>query len=126
MKPADISVWERFIDEKPDAYESVDYDVGLIQDTTAKDTASDLGIDGAEELYKYKIDVVGYSKTNEDIIELKDKANPAAVGQVSSYWVLYDHLRPPKLPSRALIICDSTSPDMELIAREHDIVLIVV
>lgn len=126
MKPADIKIWERFMLAYPDKYDTVDYDVGLIQDKTAENTAADLVIAGDEQLYKYKVDVVGYNKDGIDIIELKDKATPAAIGQVSSYWVLYDKEIKPTEPTRAVIICGETSPDMDMLAKEHDILLLLV
>ena len=126
MKPADILVWERFLTTYPDKYDTVDYDMGLIQDKTAESVAGDLQIAGDEQLYKYKVDVVGYYKGGIDIIEIKDKATPSTIGQISSYWVLYDKEIKPKVPTRAVIIAGEASPDMAMLTKEHDVLLLLV
>ena len=126
MKPADIELWERFIKEFPEMYDSVQYDVpvgeGPMFDTliTEETGAHD------ERLYKRKIDVVGFKKDEIDIIEVKPKAGSSAIGQVLMYRNLYTKdYKPPKYP-KCVIITDTISNDVADFATEAEVQMVVV
>ena len=126
MKPGDVLLWERFIPLFPDMYDKVQYDVpvgeGPLFDTliTEETGAHD------ERLYKRKIDVVGFKGGEIDIIEVKPKAGPAAIGQVLMYRNLYiKDYKPPKYP-KCVIITDTITNDVAEFAASSEVQMVVV
>ena len=68
MKPADIEIWERFIDENPNLYDMVEYDVPVGTTPEFLNEATPEATAGAQRLYSLKIDVVGHKAVFIDII----------------------------------------------------------
>ena len=126
LKPEDVATWNAFIEQFPDHYTSVDYDtpVGELQELAAE--AQRLEIAGSEQVNRYKIDCVGYREGGIDIIELKGKATPSAIGQVLSYRTLYLKQIKSTVPVRAVIITRETAPEMDALCEEHGVNLILV
>lgn len=126
LKPKDIEIWERCLDKKSELYESVDYDVAVgtgypIPDSTEENFARDFKI-----LSQYKIDVVGYSGDNVEIMEVKPQAGPATIGQVIGYLKLYKAFINPSAKAQAVILTDAIKPDMALLAYEARVKIIIV
>lgn len=125
MKPADVAIWERFVSGNPSAYDKVYYDVAVGStpefDTTVNDTTGGT----ADMLYKKKIDVVGIKDGRVDIIELKPAAGASALGQVRSYVVLYKRDIAETPEPRPVLITDVLKPDMEILAEEMGVTVIV-
>jgi len=120
MKPYDVAIWERFLAEYPTYYNKVQYDVpcgeGPQFDTLANEETG--GHD--ERLYKRKIDVVGFRGNEVDIIEVKPRAGPSAIGQVKMYRQLYFVDYKPLRNPNCVIITDSFSNDVaEFAVREQ-------
>lgn len=126
MKPADIAIWERFIDQNPTAYKSVQYDY-LVGAPPPFDPTVNAATGGeVSDLYRKKIDVVGFTNSDIHIIEVKPNAGPSAIGQVKGYAALYRRDEHPILPVHSVIITDVLRPDLEFIAAEEHIILIVI
>lgn len=126
MMPYDVAIWERFIEQFPDAYDFVSYDV-KVGSAPEHDTIvnPDTGGD-AINLYKKKIDVVGYKGGEIDLIELKPHAGSSALGQIRSYGVLYTiDFNPPVTP-KLVVITDQLMPDMGLLAHSMGVTMVVV
>lgn len=126
MMPYDVAIWERFIEQFPDAYDHVQYDV-KVGSAPEHDTIvnTDTGGD-ALDLYKKKIDVVAYKGDQIDIIELKPNASASACGQVVGYGVLYTkEFNPPTRP-KLVVITDAPKRDLGLIAHEMGVTIVVV
>ncbi|MFQ5751799.1 MAG: hypothetical protein ACE5HI_07365 [bacterium] len=122
----DIITWEQFINENPTAYNSVDYDFALGENKKATEMAQELGIPGAERVYKYRADVVGYRNNEIHIIELKKRATPAVIGQVLADVALWvrDYGNTP--PVKAVVIARDATPEMDFLAASHNVFLIEV
>lgn len=126
MKPNDEAIWNRFLSEFPNAYDSVQYSVpcgrGAEFDTliTEETGAHD------EYLYKRKIDAVGFKDDTVTIIELKPNAGSSAIGQVKMYRDLYiKDYSPVRFPNM-LIITDRFDDDVAEFAAREGIQLIAV
>ena len=89
MKPNDVEIWDRFIRDNPEAYDSVQYDVAVGSAPDFDVTVGDSPNATALQLYKRKIDVVGFKNGRVDIIEIKPSAGSSALGQVLGYVLLY-------------------------------------
>jgi hypothetical protein len=126
MKPADVALWERFMQQFPNMYDFVQYDVPVGQvPSHALDPVSNTGRT-AEMLYKRKIDVVAFKGEQIDIIELKPSAGLSAIGQVNGYRTLYMRDYSPPVTPKAIIVTDSVDPDAGVIAHEQGVMLVVV
>ena len=126
MMPADVAIWERFIDNFPYLYDSVEYDVHVGTVPAFVLEHDDKTMRGEIPLYKRKIDVVGHSELNLDIIELKPRAGMAAIGQIKGYTTLYERdMKPTKKP-RGVIITDTADSDVKEIAKQEGIKIIEV
>ena len=126
MKPADVPIWERFIETFPDAYDEVAYDVAVgtgapIPPGTPEDVARDF-----TGLTQRKIDVVGFNEGLVDIIEVKPRAGTNAFGQVKGYEILYKKFIDSAVKTRALVITDEETTDLELLKRNMGVEVIVV
>jgi hypothetical protein len=126
MMPEDVAVWERFIESRPNAYETCYYDfpVGSVPDYVANDPDVDMA--SMEKLYKKKIDVVAFDGAGIDIIELKPACTMSTVGQVKGYKHFYMRdIRPPKEP-RVVVICGAASRDVIEYANAEGVMVVVV
>ena len=122
----DTITWEKFIDNNPTAYISVDYDFPLSPVGEIAQKALDLGIEGAERVYKFRCDVVGYTEQEIHLIELKNRATPNAIGEVTQDYHIYMRDEAPDRNVETLIICRSTVPEMDFLCAKEDIFLIKV
>jgi len=126
MQPNDVAIWERFIDANREAYEDVDYDVKVGSGAEIPSGTEENIAQGFKTLTQWKIDVVGKDKGRTDIIELKPNATPAALGQVKGYEQLYLEHIDPNATTQAVLITDTLRPDMEKLAKNFGVRLIVI
>lgn len=125
MMPEDRAIWERFIDANPMAFEMCAYDVpvGSVPEFDTTVNAESGG--NAEKLYKKKIDVVAFKGEVLFIIELKPKAGTGTIGQVKGYRTLFKRDYNPKQILQAMIITDEMRPDMEFLAEEERVQILI-
>ena len=126
MKPADVVLWERFIEKFPEAYDYVfyDYHVGSGPDfdtTVNPETGGD-----DRDLYRYKIDVVGMKDEKVDLIEIKPRAGPSCCGQICFYRCLWGRDIVTYPEPRAVIITDILRPDMKYVCSDLEIKIVLV
>lgn len=126
LKPEDVATWELFIRKYPDVYDRVDYDFALGDVTEHADVAAKADIAGVERLNQYKVDVIGYGKNIIDVIELKGKATISAMGQVLAYLNLYTREIKPGIRTRAVIIAQEATPELDRLCAEHGVTLILI
>lgn len=126
LSPAEAAIWHRFIKKYPDAYDQVAYDVkvGTIPDFVLNQ--DDPAIRKQANLYQYKIDVVGFKGDDIDVIELKQGATMRAIGQVKGYRKLYTRDVSASAKGKDIIITDVLMPDMDELAKEEGVELVVV
>ena len=125
MMPLDQAIWERFIAANPGAFDEVAYNVavggGTPLDTVVRpETGGDIN-----RLYQRKIDVVGKVKGGFVIAELKPRATTSAVGQVKGYKSLFIRDFNPTGAVDTLVITDQLMPDIEFLAKEEGVKVIV-
>lgn len=126
MMPEDVAIWERFIEQFPDAYDSVEYDVkvGSVPEFVAGH--DDPAMRAQAALYMRKIDVVGYKADQIDLIELKPNAGTSSLGQILGYKHLFIRdFMPPEDP-KAIVITNAVRPDTGEIAHSMGVTMIVV
>jgi len=126
MKPQDVEVWERFIKTYPNAYEEVAYDVAVgegapVPAGTPENIAADFKL-----LTQRKIDVVGFSKGEVHVIEVKPIASFTALGQVLGYTKLYLKTAGAGAAAQPVIIAGKLGTDMEHPINEFGVKIIIV
>jgi hypothetical protein len=67
------------------------------------------------EASKRRIDVVAYQPSYVDILEVKGRADPAAIGQLSTYEILWNAQHPDRRVRRVGIIVAVLDPDMLMV-----------
>ena len=125
MKPNDVAVWERFVDKRPDFFESVDYDYHIGEGADFLPTNEDTPDGRENRLYQRKVDVVGYRKNEVWIIEVKPEAGMTALGQVLTYAHLAE--ADPKLNTNQTlaVVCEKVTPEMENLFDKHNIIIML-
>ena len=126
LEQEDIITWERFINRYPEAYKTVDYDFALSKVKEATEEADRLDISGAERVYKYRADVIGYGDSEIHVIELKNRATPAVLGHVRAEKIFFDRDEKPDKPTKAIVIAREMTPELDHIARASFVELILV
>lgn len=125
MMPQDVAIWERFIDQNVNFFDSVDYDV-TVGSTPQFDTIVNPATGGdAARLYQRKIDVVGYKDNDVYIIEVKPNAGASALGQIQSYATLYKYFRDLNIKTIPTILTDRMTTDMALLSHEFKIKILI-
>lgn len=125
MAPLDVDIWERFIKENPSAFDVVAYNVavggGTELDTVVNpETGGDIN-----KLYQRKIDVVGRSNAGIVIIEIGPRASTGKIGQVKGYKSLYVRDFNTLERVEAIVLTDTLMPDVEFVAKEEGIRVVV-
>ncbi len=126
MSLADTRIWERFIQENPDAYDSVQYDFH-VGEAPGFNTLMDDGSDkNQDKLYRLRIDVVARHGSSVDIVEIKPKAGPSSIGQLKAYSTLYKRDEEPIGSVDMVLITDIEMPNMHYLCKSEGVTLIVV
>lgn len=126
MKPRDIEIWERFIAKYPDAYEKCQYDFAVGDVPPFIASASSREGQAMGELYKLKIDVLGYKGDTIDLIEVKPDAGASSIGQVLGYVELYKRDVKPTQAIRPVIVTSSLRTNMEFLTAQQGVKLFIV
>lgn len=126
MKPADIKIWEKFIDLYPKAYESVIYNMTVGEGSAGQQHDDTPLQNGWHQLKCRKIDVVGFIAGRVDVVELKPHAGPSTIGQVVGYMHLYHGYRDPSSFPFPVIITDSDESDMRFLCARLNVRRVVV
>ena len=126
MKPADIAIWNTFIELYPAAYETVMYDLTVGEGVGKVQHDDPAVIKSWQMLNCRKIDVVGFKGNDVDVIEIKPHAGPSAIGQVIGYMHLYHGYRDPHSNPKPVLITDSYENDMRFLTARTNVRLIVV
>lgn len=126
MAVADTAIWSRYIDRHPEAFVEVAYDVA-IGEGAPFDTVVNTETGGhINRLYQRKIDVVLKDGGGVILVELKPRATTAAIGQLQAYAKLWKRDFPSFPVTQLVIITDSLAPEMEFLAHDAGIEIVVV
>lgn len=126
MSVADTLLWNKFLDQYPQAYESVQYDFHVGEAPPFNTLMDDDSDKNQDKLYRFRIDAVGRYGSSVDIIEIKPDARHTAIGEVENYARLYKRDEEPLGAVTKVIITDRELPNMDYLCKEAGIKLIVV
>lgn len=123
--PQDVAIWERFIDQNVNFFDSVDYDV-VVGSIPKFSTTVNLETGGSDaRLYQRKIDVVGYKGDDIYIVEVKPNAGASALGQIQAYATLFKYFRSLDAKTIPTILTNRITTDMPLLAYTMNIKLLL-
>lgn len=125
MKPADVAIWNRFIDANPSAFEEVCYDVPVGSGPDFDTVVNQETGGNVLKLYKKKIDVLAKAAGSLFVIEVKPQAGTSSIGQVKGYVTLYKRDYKPSELVKPVIVTDEQKRDMEFLAKEEGVMLLI-
>lgn len=125
MMPADVFIWERYIDQNPGTWERVAYDVAVGQGTPLDTIVSPETGGDINRLYQRKIDVVAEKGNTTAIIEVKPRASTAALGQVRGYMALFEREHKPSGLLVPIIVTNELLPEMDILAKDAGVILVL-
>lgn len=125
MMPLDKEIWERYIDNAPDAFIECAYNVAVGAGEPDMVANSPGAHPNLNRLYQRKIDVVARTAKGITIIEIGPRAATAKVGQVKGYALLFARDYTDTVPITPIVLTDVLMPDMDFIAKEAGVQVIV-
>lgn len=125
MMPRDVEIWERFIEANPSAFDECAYNVhigeGAAFDTVvSKETGGDVNA-----LYQKKIDVLGKSNAGLVIVEIGPRAATGKIGQVKGYRAVFVRDFKPTVPVGMVVLTDVLLPDVEFVAKDEGVKILI-
>jgi hypothetical protein len=126
MFPLDKAVWERFLAKYGSMYIGFQYDITCGITSEHINNLPEPYKKDATILSKLRIDAVGESTSNIDIIEVKPRGNMAGIGQLLTYKEHYFNEYNPTKPIRMVLVCEAIDPNIIPLAEQHGIVYMVV
>jgi len=122
----DVALWERFIDAHPNYFDFVDYDIHVGEGMKIDPTWTPEIQKMATTLSQFRIDAIGWKGDIPTIIEIKPRAATKAIGQILVYSTLFQKTYPKEPTPKKLIITDWQHDDIESVAFNHNIKIIIV
>jgi len=122
----DTEVWNRFIQQYPDKFDTVDYDIKVGKGTGANTFTDETAKNYWIQLTQKRIDVIGYKNTIITIIEVKKRVGLHTLGQILGYRFLYLRENPDIKLVKTLIVCSSINEDDSDVLNNYGIDFIVV
>lgn len=126
LAPNDVRIWERFIDDNPNWANLVAYDVRVGNGQDPGDKHEENIRKMAIKLTQYRIDVLAQKNGSHSIVEVKQDPGSGAVGQLLSYSSLLKSSHPALFPVKLVLICNRSTPDLQDVADQYSIQIIVV
>lgn len=89
MMGEDALIWDRFITEYPDRFDTVDYDWRVGEGMPINPEWEESFARMAKMITQKRIDVIGWNGDKPTIIEVKKRVGLSALGQVLGYRTLF-------------------------------------
>ena len=126
MMPNDIGIWERFIEQYPDRFDVIEYDVHVGAGRGYHDYDPEWKIRLAKAITQFRIDAVGWIGPSPTIVEVKPYAGLSALGQLKAYSHYFTREFPQSPLPFLMIVTDETLPEIVELYEENKIEVIQV
>ena len=120
------AIWDRFVLEFPDRFETVDYDFRVGEGMKLNPAWDEATKRDATALSQKRIDVLAWKGEQPTIIEVKVRVGLSALGQVMGYKILFMKHFPGLMAPDQLIVTSSIGTDDFDIFRSLLIPVVVV
>jgi len=121
MLPAEVPLWERFLEVWGKDWQKFDYDVHVGKGADPGPEVPEPYRSLAISLTQKRIDAVGYQDGVVWIFEVKPDAGLSALGQLKAYRVLYRETFGYRGPLRLAVVTDRLNDDERLVYRRYGI-----
>jgi hypothetical protein len=121
MLPAHVPLWQEFLKLHGNKYSAFEYDVTVGEGTPPLPDIPEFAKKDWLDLTKKRIDVIGFTPTYLDIIEVKPRAGLSALGQLLSYQTLFLKTRKTSLPIRLVLVTNFLTPDEKISYDRHNV-----
>lgn len=122
----DIPIWNSFLVQYPDYFETVDYDVKVGSGVNSEIISDPRYKTYYEDLTKKRIDVLGWKNNFVTIVEIKKRVSLGTLGQILGYRFLYLDEHPELKLLKTLIITSSIDRDDKRVLEHYSIPFIFV
>lgn len=126
MAVADTAIWTRYVAQFPDAFKEAAYDVAIGEGAPFDTVVNPETGAHVNRLYQRKIDVVLRDGGGVILVEVKPRATTAAIGQLKAYAKLWARDFPDHPITQLVIVTDALAPEMEFLAQDEGIQMVVV
>lgn len=126
MAVADTAIWRRYVEKYPNAFAEAAYDVAIGAGAEFDTVVNPITGGDAKRLYQRRIDVVLRDGGGVILVEVKPRATTAAIGQLDGYAKLWRRDFPNLPITQLVIVTDSLAPEMEFLAHDAGIEIMVV
>lgn len=118
MLKEDAPIWWKYLDSpNTPTYEEIYYNVAMTtvepEDVSEAENLRDMWLYNISK----RVDVIGILPGEAHIIEVTTRAGVRALGQAMLYQFLYSHTAPMDLPGLAMIVCEYSDPDVNVLAQ---------
>lgn len=121
LLPEDVPVWERYLDLYNSQYLRLEYDVRVGNGQPANPSLPANIQKMAIDLSQKRIDAVGWTEAAIHIIEITRRAGIKAIGQLTTYPVLYAQSFRAPLPLIPVLVCEELLPDIDPVIQRYNI-----
>lgn len=126
MMEDEIRIWEKFMDQYPGRFETVDYDFRVGAGAEVPEDIVDPWARMATMLSQKRIDVIGWVDESPTIIEIKHRVGLSALGQILGYKTLFMHYFKHFGKPDLLIVCGMISEDDQDVLDDNHVEAVVV
>jgi len=121
MLPRDARIWNHFLEQHGEYFDYFRYDIhvgeGIGEISGYPENIARL----AKTLTQKRIDAVGYRGSEVWLFEIKPMAGLSAIGQILSYYSLYNKDFPDRPATYKAIVTDRTDNDIRYMCKEYSI-----
>jgi hypothetical protein len=121
MLPYEAELWDRFLSIRRPPFLQLEYDVHVGDAPPPPETLPDYLVNMFKSVNMKRIDVVAHDPDVIYVVEVKGRAGLSALGQVLAYKYLYERDFKPGKPVEMRIVCERLEPNIDEIAKEHNV-----
>ena len=126
MIPDEVAVWRGWLQQHESEYDRYDYNVRVGAGDDPGPTFSQAQRQGIIASTQLRIDAVAWQGTQATLIEVKQNAQPAAIGQLLTYLALWMVANPSAAKPNLLLVASSITPDFDVGLQHANIAYAVV
>ncbi|HDY88345.1 hypothetical protein LCGC14_0954830 [marine sediment metagenome] len=114
-------VWTRFINDNPEYFDEVEYDVRVGQGVNLPDDWNIKDQRWAQQLTQKRIDVIGYKDAEIVLVEVKLRVIIGTLGQVLGYKFLYEREQNLVNKTSQMVVAAFIGPDDYDVLEHYDV-----
>ena len=126
MSPGEEALWDRYLAWSPRVFLKLTYDVHLGDSAPLDPAWEPWLVNLVLATSRKRVDVIGETKSEVIIYEVKERAGMNALGQLLCYEALYREEMKPRKPIRKVVITDRLPPNMAALFPQFGVEVVIV